>query len=104
MATLKFVYRYRYGMVLWGTCECLFFSGIVYGWASLVFVLKEESFFCNSQPANLTIAEADINCDGQDDLLNLAFTIGVFSFTSFGVFAGTLLDSCGPRITRLAAW
>ena len=103
MAILKTIYRYRYGVVSLGILECLLFSAVVYGWASLAFVLKEESFFCTQHFSNLTINESSEDCSGQDDLLNLAFTIGVFSFTSFGVFAGALLDSCGPRVTRLTA-
>ena len=103
MAILKTIYRYRCGVVSWGILECLLFSAVVYGWASLAFVLKEESFFCTQHFSNLTINESSEDCSGQDDLLNLAFTTGVFSFTSFGVFAGVLLDSCGPRVTRLTA-
>lgn len=29
-----------------GVVECLFYSGLLFGWASLVFVLKEENYFC----------------------------------------------------------
>uniref|UniRef100_A0A3Q0RA87 Uncharacterized protein n=1 Tax=Amphilophus citrinellus TaxID=61819 RepID=A0A3Q0RA87_AMPCI len=38
--------RIRYWLTLiTGLLECLFFAGLVFGYASLVFVLKEEDYF-----------------------------------------------------------
>ena len=31
--------------VIWGAIEVLFFAGIIFGWASLVYVYKSEGFF-----------------------------------------------------------
>lgn len=39
-------FRLRYWLTLVsGMLECLFFAGLVFGYASLVFVLKEEEYF-----------------------------------------------------------
>jgi len=55
--------RLLYGLTLAsGILECLCFSGVVFGYASLVFVLKEDGYFghlCVSVPVtgdNLTAA------------------------------------------------
>ncbi|KAL7886118.1 hypothetical protein AOLI_G00064130 [Acnodon oligacanthus] len=44
-----------------GLVECLCFAGAVFGWASLVFVLKSDGYFtylCVNQTVNGTITEA----------------------------------------------
>lgn len=47
--------RLRYWLTLAsGMLECLCFSGVVFGYATLVFVLKEDGYFsqlCSSVPA-----------------------------------------------------
>lgn len=46
--------RVKYGLTFAsGLLECLCFAGAVFGWASLVFVLKTEGFF-NSLCVNTT--------------------------------------------------
>lgn len=103
MASLQFVYRYRYFVLLWSVVESLLLSAIIYGWASLIVVLKKESFFrdlCDSKEKNSTI----LGCVEQDERLNLVFTVGVFTFSSSGVIAGPFLDYFGPRKTRFLSW
>ena len=39
-------------VVFWGAAEILFFAGLVFGWASLVYILKDEGFFEESKGAN----------------------------------------------------
>ena len=34
--------------VAWGTVEIVLFAGLVFGWASLVFVLKQEGYFAEN--------------------------------------------------------
>ena len=49
--------RLRYRLTLAsGMLECLCFAGIVFGYASLVFVLKEEEYF-----SQLCVSVPDIN-------------------------------------------
>ena len=35
----------RLTLVIWGTLEILLFAGLIFGWASLVYVFKLEGFF-----------------------------------------------------------
>ena len=63
--------RLRYRLTLAsGVLECLCFAGVVFGYASLVFVLKDDGYFsqlCVSIPhINITHAEGKplLNLDG----------------------------------------
>ena len=46
-------------LVVWGTFEVLLFAGLIFGWASLVYILKLDSYFdlCtpseNTEPTNI---------------------------------------------------
>uniref|UniRef100_A0A665W2Y8 Solute carrier family 43 member 3-like n=1 Tax=Echeneis naucrates TaxID=173247 RepID=A0A665W2Y8_ECHNA len=54
-----------------GMLECLCFAGVVFGYASLVFVLKEDRYFgqlCDTVP----------DCSRQDEKFSLVFTIASF--------------------------
>lgn len=107
MARLQRIYRRKYLVLLWSVVELLLLSAIIYGWASLVVALKQESYFrdlCHTKAANLTKALLSGGCIEQDERLNLVFTVGVFTFSSAGVFVGTFLDYFGPRKTRLLSW
>lgn len=104
MASLRRVYQHRYFVLLWCVAESLLLSAIIHGWASIVVVFKKESFFrhlCDTHEPNATTTALDSSCLEQDERLNLVFTVGVFTFSSCGVFAGTFLDYLGPRKTRL---
>ena len=88
------------------------FSGVIFGWANMVLILKNEGYFsdlCGSS-VNGTKKQSTTNgehlneCKGQSDRLSLAFTIAVFSFNVAGFVAGVILDSYGTRVTRLTAW
>ena len=104
MAAFERVYKYRYLLLIWTVLEVLFFSAIVYGWAALVVVLKQESFF-HDLCADENIAENHTSntddCIKQDERLNLVFLSGVISFSGAGVLSGIFLDRFGPRKTRL---
>ncbi|XP_072042698.1 equilibrative nucleobase transporter 1-like [Amphiura filiformis] len=100
MGTLK-----KYVLPGLGFCEILFYSGIIYGWAALVYVLKEEGFYshlCQNQtmhPADEDIAT--ISCVKQDAILNLIFTISSFVLQGSLFLFGVLFDNLGTRFTRL---
>ncbi|XP_025090187.1 solute carrier family 43 member 3-like isoform X2 [Pomacea canaliculata] len=55
----------RFLYVVWGVLECLLFGGLLFGWGSVVFVLKEECIFShlcpNKTQANRTLAEAELD-------------------------------------------
>ncbi|XP_067650493.1 equilibrative nucleobase transporter 1-like [Haliotis asinina] len=53
--TLPFVVRFRFVAALWCVVESLLFGGLFFGWASLVYVFKQEgiySFLCSHSGAN----------------------------------------------------
>lgn len=105
MAGLQAVYKRRYLMLIWSALEVLLFSGIVYGWAALVVVLKREHFFADlceeEQKTNASILKTSQGCIVQNELLSLVFVSGAISFSSSAALSGTILDRFGPRKTRL---
>ncbi|NWZ41922.1 S43A3 protein, partial [Brachypodius atriceps] len=96
----------RLGTFLSGLLECGAFCGIIFGWASLVFVLKDLSYFEGlCQPSttpspNLTLGS---ECSGQDEQFSLVFTIGSFmnNFMTFPM--GVVFDRFGTTAARLIA-
>lgn len=85
-----------------GLVECLCFAGAVFGWASLVFVLKTEGFFSslciNNTEANAT---ATLDCTGQDEQFSLVFTIASFMNNFLTLPNGFLFDRFGTTVARL---
>ncbi|XP_051513897.1 equilibrative nucleobase transporter 1-like [Myxocyprinus asiaticus] len=84
-----------------GLMECLGFAGAVFGWASLVFVLKTEGYFsdlCVNATVNGTIIE---DCRGQDEQLSLIFTIASFMNNFLLLPNGFLFDHFGTAVARL---
>ncbi|NWT76802.1 S43A3 protein, partial [Prunella himalayana] len=96
----------RLGTLLSGLLECGAFCGIIFGWASLVFVLKDLGYFEGlCQPSatpspNLTLGS---DCSGQDEQFSLVFTIGSFmnNFLTFPM--GVVFDRFGTAAARLIA-
>ncbi|XP_025998129.1 solute carrier family 43 member 3b [Astatotilapia calliptera] len=85
-----------------GLVECLCFAGAVFGWASLVFVLKEEGYFSslcvNGTGVNGTLV---LDCAGQDEQFSLIFTIASFMNNFLTLPNGFLFDRFGTTVTRL---
>uniref|UniRef100_A0A8B9K6X4 Solute carrier family 43 member 3b n=1 Tax=Astyanax mexicanus TaxID=7994 RepID=A0A8B9K6X4_ASTMX len=94
--------RVRYWLTLVsGLVECLCFAGAVFGWASLVFVLKSDGYFsylCVNKTVNGTITE---DCSGQDEQFSIIFTVASFMNNFFTLPNGFLFDHCGTTVTRL---
>ncbi|NXB88734.1 S43A3 protein, partial [Vidua chalybeata] len=96
----------RLGTLLSGLLECGAFCGIIFGWASLVFVLKDLGYFEGlCQPSatpspNFTLGS---DCSGQDEQFSLVFTIGSFmnNFMTFPM--GVVFDRFGTTAARLIA-
>ena len=45
----------RLFIVIWGTVEIVLFAGLIFGWASLVYVFKKDGYFrhlCNGDSSN----------------------------------------------------
>ncbi|GAA6230324.1 solute carrier family 43 member 3-like [Lates japonicus] len=97
--------RLRYWLTLAsGVLECLCFAGVVFGYASLVFVLKEDGYFsqlCDSVPGtNGTLIK---DCSKQDERFSLVFTIASFLNNFLNLINGYLFDRFGTMVTRLLA-
>ncbi|XP_049441721.1 equilibrative nucleobase transporter 1-like [Epinephelus fuscoguttatus] len=84
-----------------GLVECLCFAGAVFGWASLVFVLKKEDYF-SSLCVNTTVnATQVLDCSGQDEQFSLVFTIASFMNNFLTLPNGFLFDQFGTTVARL---
>ncbi|XP_003972061.2 solute carrier family 43 member 3a [Takifugu rubripes] len=98
--------RRRYWLTLVsGTLECLCFAGVVFGFASLVFVLKEERYFsqlCSGVPGS-NGSQGGTDCSRQDERFSLVFTVASFLNNFLCLPNGFLFDRFGTRVTRLLA-
>ncbi|KAJ8367003.1 hypothetical protein AAFF_G00333960 [Aldrovandia affinis] len=85
-----------------GLVECLGFAGAVFGWASLMFVLKSEGYFghlcVNATGPNGT---QYTDCSGQDERFSLVFTIASFMNNFLTLPNGFLFDRFGTMAARL---
>ncbi|XP_031415741.1 solute carrier family 43 member 3a isoform X2 [Clupea harengus] len=94
--------RYRLTLVS-GLLECLCFAGVVFGWASLAFVLKVDGYFIdlcvNVTEPNSTLLNTD--CSGQDEQFSLVFTIASFLNNFLTLPNGFIFDRFGTLATRL---
>ncbi|KAK2815652.1 hypothetical protein Q5P01_026119 [Channa striata] len=94
--------RYRLTLAS-GMVECLCFAGAVFGFASLVFVLKEDGYFsegCVSVPGTNT-TQNSTDCSSQDERFSLVFTIASFLNNFLSLVNGFLFDRFGTLVTRL---
>ncbi|CAL8356772.1 unnamed protein product [Boreogadus saida] len=92
-----------YGLTLaTGIVECLGFAGLVFGFASLVFVLKQDGYF-GQMCVNVTAANntSYTDCSGQDEHFSLVFTIASFLIAFLSLPNGYLFDRFGTMVTRL---
>ncbi|XP_034544451.1 solute carrier family 43 member 3-like [Notolabrus celidotus] len=90
--------RYRLTL-LTGMLECLCFAGLVFGFASLVFVLKADGYF-----SELCVSSQDTNstdCSIQDEQFSLIFTIASFLNNFINLLVGYLFDRFGTLVTRV---
>lgn len=107
-----------------GLLECLCFAGAVFGWASLVIVLRNEGYF-NAVCANATAVRAQgpnrtahsgaklnftgvgrthaLECSEQDEAFSLVFTITSFTSNFLSFPSGFLFDWVGTTVARLCA-
>ncbi|XP_029951044.1 solute carrier family 43 member 3-like [Salarias fasciatus] len=93
--------------LLSGLVEALFFTGISFGWASLVFVLKTEGYFaghCVNSTAEAT-EELSIHtdCIDQDEHLSQVMSVACICNTVTRFPIGYFFDRCGTTVMRLIA-
>uniref|UniRef100_A0A8B9LKK4 Solute carrier family 43 member 3a n=1 Tax=Astyanax mexicanus TaxID=7994 RepID=A0A8B9LKK4_ASTMX len=85
-----------------GLLECLCFAGVVFGWASLVFVLKNDGYF-SDLCVNVTEANGTTvtDCSAQDERFSLIFTVASFMNNFLTLPNGFIFDRFGTMATRL---
>lgn len=89
--------------LLSGLLESLFFSGLAYGWASLVFVLKVEGYFAG-YCVNATSDDDQTvyrDCTGQDEQFSLVMCFALIFNTIIRFPIGYIFDRFGTTATRL---
>ncbi|XP_078530458.1 equilibrative nucleobase transporter 1-like isoform X2 [Lissotriton helveticus] len=113
----------RLATFLTGLLECVGFAGVFFGWASLVFVLKQEKYFANlcttdnstsstdnstsstdnSTSSNSTSSNftGETDCSAQDERFSLIFTIASFLNNFMTLPNGFIFDHFGTMVTRL---
>ncbi|XP_029430687.1 solute carrier family 43 member 3 [Rhinatrema bivittatum] len=87
-----------------GLLECMGFAGVIFGWASLVFVLKREKYFdglCIQAENATNISSTVPDCSAQDEQFSLIFTIGSFMNNFVTLPNGYIFDHFGTMVIRL---
>lgn len=107
---MEFSRTHKICALIIGFLEYILFSGIIYGWADLVYVLKLEGVFydgCNNNTTKAQLHETpdyrNVTCSNQDNLFDLAFTIASLSKGIAACLMGLLLDWAGLRIVRITS-
>ncbi|XP_061076000.1 equilibrative nucleobase transporter 1-like [Conger conger] len=87
-----------------GLVESLFFTGVVFGWPSLVFILKASGYF-SDQCVNATGPNGTqyMDCSKQNKLFSLVFTITVILQNFLSLLNGFFFDRFGTMASRLLA-
>ncbi|TMS23334.1 Solute carrier family 43 member 3 [Larimichthys crocea] len=89
--------------LLSGLVESLFFTGLAFGWASLVFVLKIDGYFAGHCANTTREEDYAVHIDCQDEHFPLVMSVASIANTIIRFPIGYVFDSCGTTVTRLIA-
>ncbi|XP_041379286.1 solute carrier family 43 member 3-like [Gigantopelta aegis] len=122
--------RLRMLYVVCGVIEIMLFSGLIFGWGSLVYVLKDEGIYADlcdctdnctygntkttstttTTPVTATNLTPTIGgdvkgkvCKEQDSMLSLVFTVASLFFCVGSAVMGHINYKFGTRVTRICA-
>ncbi|XP_014314008.1 solute carrier family 43 member 3 isoform X2 [Myotis lucifugus] len=96
----------RVATLLTGLLECLGFAGVLFGWASLVFVFKKEHYFeelCEPDARLMGNATGMEDCKAQDERFSLIFTLASFMNNFMTFPTGFIFDRFKTTVARLIA-
>ncbi|XP_063842971.1 equilibrative nucleobase transporter 1-like [Scylla paramamosain] len=104
----------RYFVFLVAMAETMLWSGTIFGWASLVHVLKVQGVYSNlcpdhaHTPAHNTTTHTPLShnktgvvCGAQDDRMALLYTVACVVYSTPGIFIGYSLHHFGLAFTRV---
>ncbi|CAL1540310.1 unnamed protein product [Lymnaea stagnalis] len=105
--------KLRFFYVVWGFLECIGYGGLVLGWSSFVYVLKDEGLYmdlCGNLTDSLqndtqikNATEQKDSCPDRDSRLELVFTIGSSSIGVGSFVLGQINFRFGTRVMRIVA-
>ncbi|XP_006900508.1 PREDICTED: solute carrier family 43 member 3 [Elephantulus edwardii] len=96
----------RVATLLTGLLECLGFAGVLFGWASLVFVFKTEHYFedlCEPNTQLTVNSTEQADCKAQDERFSLIFTLASFMNNFMTFPTGYIFDRFKTTVARLIA-